>query len=472
MNPLLDEALKNYETMANSTALNQTYRETIKTYLTKMTIGDELSAPSAMRQAVRTLTEQGIMTIDHVSGRKVRMDTMVRNSLMTEFTNIVQDVQNRVAEEVGFDGVEVSIHSHSAPDHEPFQGHTFTNAEFEKLQNGDIAEDIDGEKFQTERPIGMWNCRHLYFGVLIGISEPSMNKRELEFIKGENTAGVDFNGKHYTLYQAEQLQRRLETEIRRQKETSNLFKQVKKDNPEFNKDYQESVRRTLGLQMGYGKLGKALEPHAIRTKWDRSFVIRDKQGNVPMVLQGALSDRQIAERADIASRVAKGKYKNENFIKASSINPQLKYVSLPHYMENIYISENRLKSLVSETDELIFHKEIIQAKVFSDIGNTVYLSPDNIYGKKTIDGFINGWETEFKTITGTANKVNKRYRNAIEEKKATNVFIRINNPAITRDMAIHQIRLVLKNNPNYFGRIIVQLAKNQSLFFLSTDDLR
>ena len=476
MNPLLQQTLNQYDVMSKSTTLNETYKSTIRDYIHNLATGNELTGPRAMREAVRSLTDKGITTIDHASGRKVRMDTMVRNSLMTEYSHIVQDVQSRVAEEVGMDGVEVSIHNHAAPDHEPFQGHVFTNEEFDKLQNGDIAEDIDGEKFQTDRPVGMWNCRHLYFGFLIGISEPSMSKRELEFIKGQNEAGIDFNGKHYSLYGAEQLQRRYEAEIRRQKETSNLYKQIKKDNPEFNKDYKDSVRRTLGLQMGYGKLGKALEPHAIRTKFDRSFVIRDKQGNIPMVLQGALSDRQIAERADIASRLARDKYPDETFKKLSDVRGLFTTVSLPQNLDNIYIAESRMK-YSSPKDRLekeaITLKEVMQSKLFTDIGNTLFLSPEKgLFQQPTIDGFLNGWETELRNITGHSRQITERFRDAVVRKEAKFVYLNIDNPKITVDETIKKIKIVMGNNPTLTNiRVIAYFTDTRILKFWNTDYL-
>jgi len=280
MNPLLKNTLARYEVMAKSTALDETYISTIRTYVSKIT-NDELNGPKAMREAIRSLTNEGITTVDH-NGRKVRMDTSVRNSLMTEFTHIVQDVQDQVAEELGFDGVEISIHSHSAPDHEPFQGHTFTNEEFAKLQNGEIAEDIEGEEFQTDRPIGMWNCRHLYFGVLIGISQPSMSKSELEYIKAENEAGIEFHGKHYTLYEAEQLQRIVEHNIRIEKANLNLYKNVRFDDSVFFNDYRKHRDRLTELQSEYRELGKVLEPVAMRMKYERATIPKGSTGGLEL----------------------------------------------------------------------------------------------------------------------------------------------------------------------------------------------
>lgn len=479
--------LKDYEIMSKSSAAHtsQVYKQTINRFVNDLMVSGEENAPSMMRKAIRELTNEGISFVDYDSGRTMRMDTAVRTAFMNEMTNIVQEVQHKLADEIGMDGVEITVEYASAEDHADVQGRVFTNEEYEKLQNLEVATDIDGNQvhISSNRPIGMWNCRHLYFGVLIGISEPSMSKRELEFIKGENEAGFTFNGKHMSLYEGEQLQRRLEAEIRRQKETSNLYKQVKGDNPEFVKDYKESVRRTLGLQMGYAKLGKALEPHAIRTKWDRSFVIRDKQGNVPMVLQGALSDRQIAERKNLADRLANPVNSNISWASMESVRSSFTTITLPPNIDNIFIDKSRL---VYKTDkhrideEAKIYKEVIQVKPFTDIGNTMYLS--NVspnYGETAVDGIINGWnKTELKTIAGSKYKVWDRYRYAVIDQGANNVFLKIDNPKISINDVKHQIRLVLnldklaEARPNYVGRIIVYLTDTRELYFFNTMDLK
>ena len=64
--------------------------------------------------------------------------------------------------EIGADGKELSAHANCALDHEPFQGHIFTNAEYEKLQTNNDFTDIDGNQFAgVNRIIGIWNCQIL-----------------------------------------------------------------------------------------------------------------------------------------------------------------------------------------------------------------------------------------------------------------------------------------------------------------------
>jgi dimeric dUTPase (all-alpha-NTP-PPase superfamily) len=285
-NPMLNDVMDHYETMAKSTTVNEGYRDTIKHFVNRLTLDDDrINGPTAMRKAIKSLVDQGISVIEYDNEGNItrrRMDSAVRNAMMTEYSNIVQGVQNRLGEDLQMDGVEVSTHAHSSPDHEPFQGHFFSNAEFEKLQNGDIAEDVDGEKFQTDRAIGQWNCRHIYYPVFLNISEPSFSREQLEDIKQDNDDGVDFHGDHYSLYEAEQLQRKYEVELRHEKERLNLLRQVRKTAPELEGDYYRSRAKIDGLKSEYEQLGKTLAPHHIRMKPERASIPRGSTGNAKL----------------------------------------------------------------------------------------------------------------------------------------------------------------------------------------------
>jgi len=292
--PLLRQVMNSYEVMAKSTTVNNDYKKIIRQYVNRLTMGGEDNAPTAMRRAIRELTEQGITTIDYKSGRHVRMDTAVRRDLMAEYTNIVQQVQNKVGEEIGADAFEISAHQHAAIDHEPIQGRIFTLEEFEKLQNGEEARDVDlekyeageadylGEVFQTDRPIGMYNCRHIWFSFILGVSIPSFSKDELEAIQERNEDGIEFHGEHYTLYEGEQKQRQLESQMRAERENLNLLKEVREVDPRLEHDYQKSKARLAELREEYKQLGAALEPKAMRSKWERSFVPKGSIGNASL----------------------------------------------------------------------------------------------------------------------------------------------------------------------------------------------
>ena len=72
--------------------------------------------------------------------------------------------------------------------------------------------------FCLVRPIGTLNCGHAAFPILVGVSEPQYTPEELERFRADNETGVTVDGKHYTGYEAAQMQRKLERAARKQKD--------------------------------------------------------------------------------------------------------------------------------------------------------------------------------------------------------------------------------------------------------------
>ena len=187
---------------------------------------------TAMKRTIKQLVNSGIRRVDYdpESGRRYtqRLDTAVRRNLLDGVRAINQGVQDEVGKQFGADGKELSVHLNSAPDHEPIQGHQFTNEEYDKLQNNLPFKDVDGKSFEPiERAIGIWNCRHFAFSIIIGVNKPIYTKEQLDEMIKKNKEGYTLpNGKHLSLYECTQHQRQLETEIRYAKESQMAFKEA------------------------------------------------------------------------------------------------------------------------------------------------------------------------------------------------------------------------------------------------------
>ena len=149
-----------------------------------------------------------------------RLDTAVRRNILDGVRAINQGVQDEVGKQFGADGKEITVHANSAPDHEPIQGHQFTNEEFEKLQSEEAFEDTWGNKFAPiRRSIGVWNCRHFTFSIIVGVTSPNYTQEQLNQMIEKNQKGYTAkDGKHYTMYQCTQMQRNYELRIRKAKE--------------------------------------------------------------------------------------------------------------------------------------------------------------------------------------------------------------------------------------------------------------
>lgn len=179
---------------------------------------------TAMRRTLKQLNNSGLryVTYNTPSGKLYtqRLDSAVRRNLLDGALAVSQGVQEEIGKQIGSDGVELSVHQMSAPDHEPIQGHQFTNEEYAKLQSSQPFQDVDGQQFAAiERHIGQYNCRHFAWSIIVGVDKPNYTKKQLQQLIDKNNEGYTLpNGKHMTLYECSQKMREMETNIRRAKE--------------------------------------------------------------------------------------------------------------------------------------------------------------------------------------------------------------------------------------------------------------
>ena len=168
---------------------------------------------SAMRSTIRQLADSGVKIheekVGYENGYNRRIDSTVRQNVLTGLRKVNIGIQEKIGEELGTDGVEISAHFPCAEDHLPYQGRQFTNKKFEDINTNILV-----------RPIGDtgYNCGHFIFSIIMGVNEPSYTKDQLKDLNAETRKTFQYENKKYNMYQASQVQRRLETEIRRQKD--------------------------------------------------------------------------------------------------------------------------------------------------------------------------------------------------------------------------------------------------------------
>ena len=198
---------------------------------------------TAMRRTMQQLVDSGVRKMYWKSGYSQRLDTAVRRNILDGVRAINQGVQDETGRQFGADGKEITVHENSAPDHEPVQGHQFTNKEYEKLQSEKPFKDVLGNKFSPiKRAIGTLNCRHFTYSIIIGQAKPNFSIEQLEEMKKRNAKGyTDENGKHYTMYECTQRQRELETLIRKNKDGQIAAR--KAGDMELAKKYQAKINR-------------------------------------------------------------------------------------------------------------------------------------------------------------------------------------------------------------------------------------
>ena len=236
----------------------QTYQKTLDTAILNVGQGKE-TFDSAMYRVIKELAESGIRTVDYESGRSLRLDTAIDMQMQGGLRQMHIEMQKEIGQEFGADGVEISVHEYPAPDHQFVQGKQFSNEEFDKFQNDQDAVSYDGVEFSAtseetghdRRAITQYNCKHYTFSIILGVNEPLNSNERLKEIIDRNNKGFDYEGKHYTMYEGEQLQRKIETEVRKQKDIQKIA--VATDNEQL---IFESQNKITQLNRKYKELNK------------------------------------------------------------------------------------------------------------------------------------------------------------------------------------------------------------------------
>lgn len=237
--------------------IEQAYWEILDDAIMNVNMGKE-TFESALQKQLQTIGEAGIQSIEYQSGIHRRIDSAMRMNLQAGITELFEKEQELLGDQFESDGWEITVHENPAEDHEEVQGHQFTNEEFLSLQLYGVAKDVDGEiidihnKYGGFRPIGELNCYHEAISIVIGVSKPRYTKEELNEIIQRNNDGFEFEGEHYTNYEGTQIQRKLETEIRKAKESQIIAKAGNK--PEL---VQKEERKIDLLTNKYYELSKA-----------------------------------------------------------------------------------------------------------------------------------------------------------------------------------------------------------------------
>lgn len=234
--------------------IDKTYKEVIDRCIVAVSQGKE-TYQQAMRNTLKQLSDSGVRKIDYGDGYSRRLDTSMRQNILDGMRQVANESQQLFGKEFDSDGVEVSVHEIPAPDHELVQGRQFSNEEFENFQNDRKAVDYTGMVFEPEfeghdrRSISEYNCYHYIFSIVLGVSKPQYSNKQLQEIIDNKNKAFKFDGKTYNMYEGTQLQRKIETAIRQEKDAQILAKAS-----EDNELVLQSQKRITQLTTKYKQL--------------------------------------------------------------------------------------------------------------------------------------------------------------------------------------------------------------------------
>ena len=178
----------------------------------------------AIKSAVQQLAQSGLKVADYESGHRDQIDVAARRAVMTGVNHICDQYTNQSAEYLETRYFEVSAHSGARDkpgaspwsSHKEWQGKVYYQSESGEPDPLGLYDDlVETTGYGYVDGLTGANCRHHKYPFLPGVSERTYTDEQLAHI--DDGLGCEFEGKKYTAYEATQMQRRIERQIRAQK---------------------------------------------------------------------------------------------------------------------------------------------------------------------------------------------------------------------------------------------------------------
>lgn len=195
------------------TKLSDYYQKTLDGAMLDITSG-AFDYNTVLKRVVKEMTNSGLRTVDYASGKSLRVESAARMAVMTGVSQVTAQINESNAKELDTEYFEVTCHGGARPSHQDWQDKVYTKKELETICGLGAADGLCG-----------CNCYHDYYPFFPGISERAYTDEELKKLKIEENTPVEYNGKHYTKYEATQKQRSLERAMRAQRQQIHLLEQ-------------------------------------------------------------------------------------------------------------------------------------------------------------------------------------------------------------------------------------------------------
>ena len=207
MNATIERTAGNLQNLVLTTAVatqTQFYNAMNKAYM-EVSTGVK-SYTQSILDAIKDISSQGAYII-YPSGRRMSLESAVRMNVITSINQNCGKLQEMRADELRWDLMELTAHSGARPEHARWQGKIVSRSgQKGYLSLRDIGYgDVTGFK-------GI-NCRHDWYPYIEG-STRTYSEKQLKEWRNEK---VEYNGKKISKYEATQIQRKIERQIRNDK---------------------------------------------------------------------------------------------------------------------------------------------------------------------------------------------------------------------------------------------------------------
>lgn len=168
---------------------------------------------TAIKNAVKRLTDSGLQMVDYASGWHNRADVAARRAVMTGVSQLSAQYAEQAAEVLQTDYREITAHQGARDTGVGWQNH--------KSWQGKVYSVKAGDKYPSIYEVCGWgmvdglegaNCRHHHFPFVEGVSERTYTDEQLANI---DPPDFEYQGRTYNAYEATQKQRQIETAMRK-----------------------------------------------------------------------------------------------------------------------------------------------------------------------------------------------------------------------------------------------------------------
>lgn len=170
---------------------------------------------TVIRRVVGQMTNSGLRTVDYASGYSSRCDVAARRAIMTGLSQLTGHISQTNAQKLHTEYFEIDWHAGARPSHRTWQGKVWSYRELVTVCGFGTVTGLQGA-----------NCYHEYYPFIPGISERQFSDKWLAEQNRKEDRQKVFRGKEYTLYEATQRQRYLETNMRAQRQKVKLLQQA------------------------------------------------------------------------------------------------------------------------------------------------------------------------------------------------------------------------------------------------------
>ena len=276
-----------------------------------------ISYNQAITNSIKQLADSGLKTVSYETGHVDQIDVAARRAVMTGVSQLNSRYAEQSMDYIETDLVETEAHAGARDidgpkgweNHKAWQGKVYRWREYTLkypgTSKGDYQDFAERCGIGDVQGIGGANCRHTWFPFAEGVSERTWTDEQLAHM--DDKLGCTYDGRTYSAYEATQMQRRLEREIRKQKRRKKALEAYG-----LSDDKKAANARLIRLNKKYREFSKTAGLPEQRERVKVSYVDDKSLAEAGKLKDQRAKELAIKEQAEAAAREKEALQNAEN----------------------------------------------------------------------------------------------------------------------------------------------------------------